>query len=602
MNTEVFDKTRVKGFLHAKGRIMVNGDGQEVILRGLGAGNWNNPEGFMIGAFSDFQVPVKKVNAPIGRMDRGRSFSALIRELCGTKYEAEFWPQWFRNHLGAADIRQMADWGLNSVRLPLDARTLLYEEPGIQFNEDTFAMLDDVLAWCEKYGIYAILDLHGAVGGQSALPCDDGVDGMPHLFYDEESWERTMVLCEELAKRYADRTIVGAYDLINEPLSGPVWEEYIPKLKEFYHELVERMRKFDKNHLLLLNGHVFSSRVDMFNGDFDPECHNWGLAIHNYGALPQYDLFAASVSKGAELDIPVWFGEGGGSPAWMTAMYELSVEYHIGFNVWCYKTADNGLMDRCFAAHRLPDEWPMVISYARDGGVRPSYAHAQKIFDEYLELIKYENCRISDTGICHMLRRPGCTVPAVAYDDVLEDGTKAFSGNFPYGNGFGYRLGDGMQIVTEENYCSKLGVIGPQDAAGDWEHYELVLSAGDHASYTLRDSQADSSVEIIYRGDAENAVLRVLADAGDGRERREIFVGAVNGGTAEGGVMANANVSGADGAGAKGAGGGELGGAELGGTAGLRCLKISLGTAARTVRVIVEAVQGRVVLKRLDYK
>ena len=49
-----------------------------------------------------------------------------------------------------------------------------------------------------------------------------------------------MVLCEELAGRYADRTIVGGYDLINEPLSGPVWEEYIPKLKEFYHELVAR--------------------------------------------------------------------------------------------------------------------------------------------------------------------------------------------------------------------------------------------------------------------------------------------------------------------------------------------------------------------------
>lgn len=563
MKTEVFDRNRVKGFLHANGRIMVNGDGDEVILRGLGAGNWNNPEGFMIGGFSDFQVPVKKINAPIGRMDRGRSFSALIRELCGTKYEAEFWPKWYRNHLGEADIRQMAAWGLNSVRLPLDARTLLYEEPGIEYNEDTFAMLDDVLSWCEKYQIYAILDLHAAVGGQSALPCDDGLDGMPHLFYDEESWERTMLLCEELARRYGSREIVGGYDLINEPLSGPVWEEYVPKLKEFYHELVARIRQFDKNHLLLLNGHVFSSRVDMFDCDFDPECHNWGLAIHNYGALPQYDMFSASVAKGAELNIPVWFGEGGGSLKWMTAMYEFSVEYHVGFNVWCYKAAKLSMSDRYFAAHDLPEEWPMVISYARDGGPRPSYAHAQAIFDQYLERIKYKNCHISDAGIRHMLRTPGCTVPAVAYDDVLEDGRKAFKGSFPYGNGFGCRINDGMKIVAEDGYTSTLGVIGPQDAAGDWEHYELALSAGDHASYTLRECTEQVSLEIVYRVGKTSAV-RVLAV--DGNESKMVF---------------SEELPCED--------------------SGLQRLLIKPQISARTLRLIVEVMQGDIVLKEIRY-
>lgn len=64
---------------------MVNEDGEEVILRGFGAGNWNNPEGFMIGAFSDFSVPMEKKNVRAGRMDRGRSFAQLIQELCRDK-------------------------------------------------------------------------------------------------------------------------------------------------------------------------------------------------------------------------------------------------------------------------------------------------------------------------------------------------------------------------------------------------------------------------------------------------------------------------------------------------------------------------------------
>lgn len=44
-----FSRERVKGFLHTNGRKMVNGEGETVVLRGWGAGNWMNPEGFMIG-------------------------------------------------------------------------------------------------------------------------------------------------------------------------------------------------------------------------------------------------------------------------------------------------------------------------------------------------------------------------------------------------------------------------------------------------------------------------------------------------------------------------------------------------------------------------
>ena len=44
-----FTNDRVKGFLHADGRRMINGDGEEVILRGWGMGNWCNPEGWMVG-------------------------------------------------------------------------------------------------------------------------------------------------------------------------------------------------------------------------------------------------------------------------------------------------------------------------------------------------------------------------------------------------------------------------------------------------------------------------------------------------------------------------------------------------------------------------
>lgn len=35
------------------------------------------------------------------------------------------------------------------------------------YNEDSFAMLDDVLDWCETYQVYAVVDFHAATAGQS---------------------------------------------------------------------------------------------------------------------------------------------------------------------------------------------------------------------------------------------------------------------------------------------------------------------------------------------------------------------------------------------------------------------------------------------------
>ena len=55
-----FTRDRVKGFLHADGRRMVNGDGEEVILRGWSMGNWSNPEGWMVGELS---IPHSSIRA-----------------------------------------------------------------------------------------------------------------------------------------------------------------------------------------------------------------------------------------------------------------------------------------------------------------------------------------------------------------------------------------------------------------------------------------------------------------------------------------------------------------------------------------------------------
>ena len=146
-------------------------------------------------------------------------------------------------------------------------------------------MLGRVLDWCKAHHIYGILDLHGAVAGQSCLPCDDGIDNQPRLFMEEESYERTIVLMEEFARRFGDHEGLGGYNIVNEPLSnfsGDGNDKYIPKLQQFYLDCIRRMRVYDKNHAFFLEGNHFTNRVSIFDRDYDPECHNWVLTLHCY--------------------------------------------------------------------------------------------------------------------------------------------------------------------------------------------------------------------------------------------------------------------------------------------------------------------------------
>lgn len=490
---------------------MVNEDGEEVILRGYGLGNWMNQEGFLFGGTSDFKVTQEVMPAP--RMDRGRTINSVVRELCGTEYSKKFWKQWYRNYIQEVDIRMLADFGYNSIRIPLCARVLLLEEPGYIYDEEVFEILDQVLNWCEKYRIYVILDMHAAVGAQSALPCDDGYDNVPHLFIDDESYERTIVLWEYIAKRYQDRTIVAGYDLLNEPLSLPKYDSLLPRLVMFYDDCIARIRAIDQKHMFFIEGHRFASRVDIFTRDFDPEYHNWAIHMHCYGSLPQLETFIAALEKGHILNVPIWMGETGGSDVWMTTFFEMLVQYHIGFNVWCYK-AVSGADAAVAVNYSLPKAWKQVTEYAMKGGAKISYEKAQDIFDELLKNIRTERCFINSLRHRYILRQNDITIPAIGYD-VLPGKGESFRGHYPYGNFSGYRTGDDMKIVPEKDFVpyerSDFAWLGaPRAKYGDWPHLELRLREGEFACYTIRDLTSVVQLALSYRSEM-SCTVRISA-------------------------------------------------------------------------------------------
>ena len=503
-----FDGASVRGFLHTQGRKMINGAGEEVVLRGWAAANWTNPEGFMVGIGTGYMgASMNPALSLPARFQSGRTMTQTIRELCGSAYARDFWPRWHLAHLAEADIRAMAEEGYNSIRLPLTAWVLLPEEPEAAFDEAGFAMLDRVLDWCEKYKLYAIIDPHGAPGGQSGLACDDGLDNIPHMFHEPESYERALLLWEEIARRYADRWIVGGYELLNEPISSPRWHHLMPQLEKFYDDAIARIRKHDKEHMVILEGVTFCTNVEIFHRAYDPECNNWAVSIHLYNPSPEIRDLYKYIEVSQRLNVPVWIGEGRCKDPAMAVFYEIAAAHDMGFNLWAWKSVVN-TEDTGAVSYDLPEGFDAVIKYATEGGPRPGYAESQKLFDALIEAIRYENCHKHPTAHTYCQRRQGVTLPAAGYDPHYG---LSFSSNWHFGNPLAFRTEDHTRLVLKDGVQvqEKIPLPGarmtPPDPLGQ---LYLQLDEGAFACYTVRSVTSPCAVTIAVRA-KEGAKLAV---------------------------------------------------------------------------------------------
>jgi aryl-phospho-beta-D-glucosidase BglC (GH1 family) len=110
-----------------------------------------------------------------------------------------------------ADIRRIAAWGANVVRLPFTQDFVLRGRGGAG-GGDYLAALDQVIAWGESCGVYTLLDLQWLdADTPHGVGSDGSINRVPPL-PDADSIE----LWRLLASRYRDRPSV-LFDLFNEP-------------------------------------------------------------------------------------------------------------------------------------------------------------------------------------------------------------------------------------------------------------------------------------------------------------------------------------------------------------------------------------------------
>lgn len=489
---ERIKNSRVKGFLDVKNGKLVNGDGEEIILSGWGLGNWMLCEGYMWLSHNK-------------RFDRPRNIEAVVEELTGKDYAAKFWPQFRENYITEADVRRMAELGYNSVRIPISYRLFMEEGEELTWIDEGFCLLDRFIDWCEKYKLYAFIDLHGAPGGQTGANIDDCVDDVPRLFVDQYQFDKGIALWKKLAERYKDRWIVGGYDLLNEPIRPSYSEQQknydylIPRLIEFYEKATAAIREVGDKHVLSIEGHHWATETNIFCKKYDDKMV---LHFHRYGAFPDKKCLEKYIETAKRWNIPLWLGETGENlPEWYAALYPLCVELGIGYNIWPWKKMDT--LNSPYSVKK-PDGWDLLLDYT-EGGAHPGYAQARKILDSYLENMKLENCDSNDVVNLSVFRQPGCTIKAIDFDEFPGAG-ESFSGMRKEENSYEYRIGTFMKIVEGgEEYVKSAGF----DCA--WKKYALEMKEGEFAVYSFNDIKENSTVRLRYKA-LQDTKVRVLQD------------------------------------------------------------------------------------------
>ncbi|HTF97152.1 MAG TPA: carbohydrate-binding protein [Cellvibrio sp.] len=243
---------------------------QRVDLRGTNLGNWLIQEFWMMGGI---------ISHNGGAVNDQCTLESVLSQRFGNAEKERLMKVFRSNYITTRDFDMMKAMGMNVIRIPFLYSLIEDEYNPYNLRADAWQYLDWAIDEAEKRGMYTILDLHGAVGGQAAASEQhDGCIGSAQLWTNANYWDRTKWLWDMIAQRYNGRAAVAAYDLLNEP-----WGTDATTLANRSYELFNVVRAKDANHIILLPGH--NSGIDAYGNPNSRGLTNVSTWMHFYPGL-----------------------------------------------------------------------------------------------------------------------------------------------------------------------------------------------------------------------------------------------------------------------------------------------------------------------------
>lgn len=180
----------------------------------------------------------------------------------------------YQTFIGEDDLKQIAGWGFDHVRIPVDYEVL--EDEAGNIRESGYERIKEVLSWCEKAGLEAVLDLHKAAGYDFN---DAGKENENSLFSDEILKKRFLELWRRMAEHFGTYPNV-AFELLNEVVekeNADLWNELIKCV-------VKVIREITKDTPIIYGGIQWNSVSTLKLLDV-PEDENIIFTFHFYEPL-----------------------------------------------------------------------------------------------------------------------------------------------------------------------------------------------------------------------------------------------------------------------------------------------------------------------------
>lgn len=294
-----------------------------------------------------------------------------------------------------ADIRRIASWGADHIRLPIDYDN--FENEDGTDKPEGYTYIDNCIAWCRRAGLNIVLDLHKTYGYVFDQP-EKSID----FFYNEALQNRFYRLWEKLIDRYKDDQDIIMFEPLNEVVSPDVVNEWnliggrcieiirakAPTAKILFggvgYNAVTSIKYLsapvDEN--IVYNFHCYEPvlfthqsaywvegmPLDFhinYPGDWDeyleksrkiPGCMHGAISDKNIeltelGTAFFETMFMDAIKVAEERNAPIYCGEYGvidqapldGTLSWFKDIHSVFTKYNIGRAVWNYKEKDYGL-------------------------------------------------------------------------------------------------------------------------------------------------------------------------------------------------------------------------------------------------------------------
>ena len=298
------------------------------------------------------------------------SLDRLLRERFGGSGADSFWAALHECWITPDDLRAARDAGFNFIRLPFWYRWVESEDARGVCSESGLRLLASAVAMAAEAGMYVLLDLHGAPGGQSMWD-HTGEMGRNAFFATQDYQERAARLWRGIAERFRNEPAVLGYDLLNEPAGAPD----ISTWGKAHDGMYRAIRAVDADRLIVMeDGYKTEEPRYFLKGWFPrPEDMGWrnvmySLHFYKTGTFEIHVRQARLVTRLADRErrrcgVPIYIGEFNAiedSPDGLRAMTHYGKTFSVSglhWSPWTLKYCGEDAASTLWGLRRCREPW-----------------------------------------------------------------------------------------------------------------------------------------------------------------------------------------------------------------------------------------------------